>query len=55
LGLRVAATEGRRKLLNEEIPFSYSSLNIIASEAYSTHDMDEEYIVSFYLVREDIF
>jgi hypothetical protein len=55
LGLRDAATEDRRKPRNYEIPFLYSSSNIIASEACSTHDMDEEYTTDFYLVREDIF
>jgi len=55
LGLRDATTEGRRKLCNDGIPFLYSSPNIIASEACSTHDMDEEYTADFYLVREDIF
>jgi hypothetical protein len=42
-----AATDGRRKLRNDEIPFLYSSPNIIASEACSTHDMDEEYTANF--------
>jgi len=55
LGLRDAATEGRRKLRNYEIPFLCSSSNIIASEACSTHDMDEEYTADFYLVRENTF
>jgi hypothetical protein len=32
LDLSDAATEGRRKLRNDEIPFLYSSPNIIASE-----------------------
>lgn len=55
LGLRDAATDGRRKLRNDGIPFLYSSPNIIASEACNTQDMDEEYTTNFYLVRGDVF
>jgi len=42
-------------LRNNEMTFLYSSPNITVSEACSTHDIDEEYIPNFCLVREDIF
>jgi hypothetical protein len=46
-----AATEGKRRLRNDEIPFLYPSPNVIARE-HARHGSGIHQ--NFYLVREDI-